>query len=52
MSVQQLKKQLLDIAESPRRFEPDMMKRARRLFSQIFIAEHPHVGNGTMMTNG
>jgi len=51
MSVQQLKKELVDIAESPSRFEPEMMKLARRLFSQIFVAEHPNTGNGTMTNN-
>jgi len=48
MSVQQLKKELVDIAKSPNRFEPEMIKLARRLFSQLFVAEHPDTGNETM----
>jgi hypothetical protein len=48
MSVQQLKRELVDIAESPNRFDPEMIKPARSLFSQIFVAEHPDTGNGTI----
>jgi hypothetical protein len=40
MSVQQLNKELSAIAESPNRFEPEVIKRALSLFSQIFVAEH------------
>ena len=51
MSVQRLKKELAEVADSLNRFEPEMMKLALRLFSQIFVAEHPDTGNGTMMTD-
>lgn len=49
MTVEQMKKELSVIAESPNRFEPEMIKRGLRLFSQIFVAEHPSTGNGTMI---
>lgn len=46
MSLQQWKKELSTMADSPNRFEPEMVKRALRLLSQIFVAEHPDIGNG------
>jgi hypothetical protein len=49
MSVQQLKKELAEVADSPNRFQPEMMKPGLRLFSRIFVAEHPESGNGKMM---
>jgi len=52
MSLQQLKNELVEVADSPNRFQPEMMKLALRLFSQIFVAEHPDTGNGTLMADG
>ena len=52
MSLQQLKNELVEVADSPNRFQPEMMKLALRLFSQIFVAEHPDTGNGTLTADG
>jgi len=48
VDVQHLKKEMAAVADSPNRLEPEMIRRALHLLSQIFIAEHPDAGNGTM----
>jgi hypothetical protein len=48
MSLRQLKKELAEVAHSSNKSQPEMIQLALRLLSQIFVAEHPNTGNGTM----
>jgi hypothetical protein len=49
MSLQQLKKELAEVARSADKSQPEMIQLALRLLSQIFVTEHPNTGNGTMV---